>query len=124
MKYEQNQPVYAFAANTGSAVPIPPINAQPGASTVVTYPEPVIFYFKDTDTPVISNFDTLYVPIYGRHPRFTLIVYEDSLESDDSENEIVKYIEPKLTVVDDVITTVTYYLGGLGIVSGYIVINK
>lgn len=118
---------YSYATSTGGIVPAviaEPINSPPGDTPPIPYPEPAIFYFTNTDAPSIVNFDTLYVPTYGRHPRFTLIVYEDAFESDSSENELVKYIEPKLTVIDNIITQVDYNLGGLGVVSGYIIINK
>jgi hypothetical protein len=111
-KYGINQNPYSF---TGPALP---------TVSVTEYPEPYIFYFKDTSTPVIDKYDTLFAKTYGRHPRFILVVYQDAMESDLSTNEIVKYIEPTLTIVDDVITTVTYQLGGLGEMSGYIIINK
>lgn len=124
LKYEQNQPAYGFAVNSGSAVPVPPQNSPPGTDVAIPYPDPAIFYFENTANPSIVNFDTLYVPTYDRHPRFTLVILEDVIESDSSDNEIIKYIEPKLTVVDDIITQVDYDLSGLGLMSGYIVINK
>jgi len=110
-----------FSGGVGAVIPVPPVNAPPGV-VVIPYPEPFVFEFNDTDTPELINFDTLYAPTYGRNPRFTLIFYQASVEGGESENELVQYIPPKITIVDNVITNVKYELGGS--VSGKIIINK
>jgi len=126
-RYKGKIPSYNYAAGTGSAVAIPPPNVPP-APGMIPYPDPAVYNFQDTDNPIILNFDTLYAPVYGRNPRFTLLIYEDSLPEQESgfesENEITYYIAPKIIVVDDIITQVEYDLSGVGVVSGKIIINK
>lgn len=112
-----------YTGGVGTAPAVPPLNAPPG-ETIITYPEPAIFYFVDDDMPTIREWSTLYFPTYGRYPRFILIVDQDSLEHDGSENELVQYMVPKMIVVDDVLISVEYDLTGLGPVSGKIIINK
>lgn len=113
-KGDKYLPSYTYAAGM---IPTPP-------NTSAGYPQPAIFFFENTDHPIILNFDTLYLPTYGKHARFTLIIYEDAIESGDSENELVKYIEPRLIITNGVLTSVEYDLIGMGIVSGKIIINK
>ena len=122
-------PVYNYAVGTGAAIPIQPPNVPP---INIPYPDPAVFNFQENNNPIIENYNTLYFPLYGRHPRFTLLIYEDSLpeqeEGFESENEIQFYTTPKLIVVDDVLIQVEYDLSGVGTeekkVSGKIIINK
>lgn len=116
-----------YVGGNGAAQVIPPVNSPPENVVVIPYPEPAEFAFVNTSLPTIPNFNLTYSPTYGRNPRFTLIVIEGSIEGaedSESENELVQYIPPKLTIVDDEITTVSFELSGLGNVSGKIIINK
>jgi len=87
-----------------------------------TYPEPDIFNFENTANPKILDYLTTYFPTYGRYPRLMLIVYQDSLENDDSENELVQYTPPKFNIVDGDLISIEYDLQQE--MSGKIIINK
>lgn len=78
---------------------------------------PAIISFVDTATPSITDYFTVYFPLYGPYPHFELITY------DEDERRIYRKDNPSITEdVDGNIDTVAWDLGEGMEDSGYIIL--
>ena len=109
---ETNIYTYSTVVNT------PPATLNP----TPTWSEDMIFYFNETATPEIIDYDTLYAAVYGPHPKFLLIAYIDDPADTENTNEQPMQDVPIRECVDGVLTHIIWDLSE--VLSGKIIMSK
>jgi len=87
-----------------------------GGSTGV-YPPEVVINFVATASPSVENYNTNYAQVYGPHPKFLLLIY------DEDDNEIELNQVPTRYKTDGELTRIAWDLSGDILYDGKIIMN-